>query len=101
MRNGGTGISSFKFDNVSVSPLSWVTHPNEPNYSYLYIANVGETSHTLSSDSGFNALAYGYGDAETYGYSAGTNVKDLYQQIGVSTQYGIEATPSVCTGAPF
>lgn len=57
--------------------------------------------HIITSDSGFNAIAYGFGSAESYGYNAGTNIKDLYQQIGVQTQYGIETTPSVCTGAPF
>ena len=101
MKNSGTGISSFKFDGTAVAAGSWVIHPQDPTYSYLYIPNVNPTSHTLSSDSGFNALAYGYGNAETYAYSAGTNVKDLYQQIGVSSQYGIETTPSVCSGSPF
>jgi gliding motility-associated-like protein len=55
----------------------------------------------LTADSGFNAIAYGFGDVESYGYNAGTNVKDLYQQIGVSSEYGIETTPSVCKGSPF
>lgn len=56
---------------------------------------------TLAADSGFSAIAYGFGDAESYGYNAGTNVKDLYQQISVFSQYGIETTPSVCVGSPF
>jgi gliding motility-associated-like protein len=76
-------------------------HPQDPNYSYIYLSNIAAGNHTLASDSGFNALAYGYGNAETYGYSAGANVKDLYQQIGVATQFGIESTPSVCKGSPF
>lgn len=101
MRNGGTGISSFRFDGTPVPPASWVVHPQDANYSYLYLSNIGPGNHTLVSDSGFNAYAYGYGSAETYGYSAGANVKDLYQQIGISTQFGIEPTPSVCKGSPF
>lgn len=56
---------------------------------------------TLAADSGFSAIAYGFGDAESYGYNAGTNVKDLYQQIGISSQYGIETTPSTCVNSPF
>ncbi len=55
----------------------------------------------LTADSGFTAIAYGFGNVESYGYNAGTNVKDLYQQIGVSTEFGIEQTPSVCTNTPF
>ncbi|MGB4846126.1 MAG: PKD domain-containing protein, partial [Ferruginibacter sp.] len=102
MRNGGTGISTFRFDGGTIPPGSfWVTHPRDPNYSYLYLNNVSETYHSLKSDSGFNAIAYGYANFETYAYSAGTNVIDFYQQIGVSTQYGIETTPSVCTNSPF
>ncbi len=97
----GTGQSSFLFDGLPVPVGSWILHPQDPNYSYLYLSNVGFGNHRLASDSGFNAVAYGYGSAETYGYSAGANVKDLYQQIGVSTQFGIEPTPSVCKGSPF
>ena len=55
----------------------------------------------LKADSGFIAIAYGFGNVESYGYNAGTNVRDLYQQIGVNTEYGIEQTPSVCTNSPF
>lgn len=97
----GTGQSSFRFDGNPIPISSWTVHPQNGNYSYLYLPNVTSGNHRLSSDSGFNAIAYGYGNAETYGYSAGANVKDLYQQIGVSTQYGIEPTPSVCKGSPF
>lgn len=100
LKNEGTALSSFRFDNSSVNSTLWQTHPEDASYSYLYLS-VSETSHTLLCDSGFNALAYGYGNAETYGYSAGTYIKDLYQQIGVSSQYGIETSPSVCTGSPF
>ncbi len=107
MKNGGTGISSFRFDGAVLPATStWAVDPQDPTYSYTYITNVSESSngqpgHTLQSDSGFNAIAYGYSNAETYAYSAGTNVKDLYQQIGVTTQYGIEPLPSVCAGSPF
>ena len=55
----------------------------------------------MYADSGFNAIAYGFGNFESYAYSAGTNVIDLYQQVGVTSQYGIEPSPSVCTGSPF
>ncbi len=83
-----------------------------PGYSYLQeplplpgtgtctVPGVSD-SYRLVSDSGFNAIAYGLGDNETYAYSAGTNVKDLYQQVTIQTEYGIETSPSVCTNAPF
>ncbi len=98
--NGGTAISSFLLDGASLPVGSFLTHPQNSNYSYLQ-RQVAVGIHSLRSDSGFNASAYGYGNVESYGYNAGCNIKDLYQQIGVSTQYGIETTPSVCTNAPF
>lgn len=101
MKNSGTAITNFTFDGVTVPAVSWVTHPEDPNYSYLYLNNVSETYHSLKSDSGFNAIAYGYANAETYAYSAGTNVKDLYQQVTIQPEYGIETSPTVCANAPF
>ena len=101
MRNGGTGISSFKLDGNPVSTASWVTHPGDPTYSYLYLPNVAQGYHTLKSDSGFNALAYGYASAESYGYSAGANVKDLYQFVSIINQYATVNFPATCKNTPF
>lgn len=101
MRNGGTGISSFTFDGAAVPASSWAPHPGDPNYSYLYLNNVSQGYHRLASDSGFNAIAYGYGDAESYGYSAGANVKDLYQFVSVQNQYATVNFPATCRNAPF
>lgn len=96
--NTGTAISSFRLDGAPVG--GFVPHPQDANYSYLRM-NISAGPHRITSDSGFNAIAYGFGNAESYGYNAGTNIKDLYQQIGVATEYGIETTPSVCTNSPF
>jgi len=101
MRNGGTGISSFSLDGVPVSSGLWVAHPSDLNYSYLYLNNVSQGYHRLTSDSGFNAIAYGYGSAESYGYSAGANVKDLYQFVSVQNQYATVNFPATCKGTPF
>jgi gliding motility-associated-like protein len=100
MRNSGTGISSFKLDGIPVS-ASWVTHPGDPAYSYLYLPNVAQGYHKLTSDSGFNALAYGYADAESYGYSAGANVKDLYQFISILNPHATVNFPATCKNTPF
>jgi len=96
--NSGTAVSSFTLDGAPLG--GFIPHPQDPNYVYLR-QNVTPGFHIIQSDSGFNAIAYGFGGAESYGYNAGTNIKDLYQQIGVATQYGIETTPSVCTNSPF
>ncbi len=100
MRNGGTGQSSFRLDGV-VPATSWITHPADPNYSYLYLSNVAQGNHSLYSDSGYNAIAYGYGSAETYGYSAGTNVKDIYQFLSVQNPQGTVSFPATCRNTPF
>ncbi|MEI2737412.1 MAG: PKD domain-containing protein [Chitinophagaceae bacterium] len=81
---------------------TWQAFAPLPGYSYLQQLLGAAGSYRLVADSGYNAIAYGFSaNFESYAYSAGTNVKDLYQQIGVATQYGIEPTPSVCKGSPF
>ncbi len=78
MANSGNAINSFRFDgNPLPSNYNWVPVSQNSAFSYLYINNVSQGFHTIAADSGFNALAYGYGNAESYGYNAGTNVIDL------------------------
>jgi gliding motility-associated-like protein len=97
--NKGTALSSFRLDGKPVN--GWVTHPSDANYSYIYLPNVGQGYHTLSSDTGFNALAYGFASAESYGYSAGANVKDLYQFVSTQNQYATVNYPATCKNSPF
>lgn len=104
--NAGTAISSFKLDGVTVSPSIFTIHPQDPNYSYAIINVTGSNTgagvtHTIESDSGFNAIAYGYGTTESYGYNAGTNVKDLYQYVSVANQFATVTYPATCSNAPF
>ena len=99
MTNAGTGISSFRLDGSPVNN-GWTVHPTDATYSYLYL-DVAEGYHTLSSDSGFNALAYGFANAESYGYSAGANVKDLYQFMSVRNKYATVNFPAGCKNSPL
>lgn len=99
MPNGGTGISSFRLDGAPVNN-TWTVHPSDAGYSYLYI-DVAEGYHTLSADSGFNALAYGFASDESYGYSAGAHVKDLYQFMSVKNQYATVNFPAGCKNSPL
>lgn len=94
-------IPSFSINGNTPPAAAWSPMATLPGYSYIRYSLVGIPSARIVADSGFNAIAYGWGSNESYAYSAGTNVKDIYQQIGVSSQYGIETTPSVCTGTPF
>ncbi len=80
--------------------VTFFTHPEDPTYSYAQI-NVSAGSHTLKADSGFNAIAYGYGNAESYGYNAGTNLKDLYNFVEPLNPLNISETNAACACTPF
>ncbi len=97
--NGGTAISSFRLDGA-VPSNSFVVHPQNSNYSYLQ-QPVTVGTHTLQSDSGFNASAYGYGSVESYGYNAGTNIKDLLTFITPINPLSISTNVTACTGTAF
>ncbi|RZL49348.1 MAG: PKD domain-containing protein [Pedobacter sp.] len=72
MKTDKTG--TFKLDGVNMAS-GWTTIPGYPEYSFLHIAvPVDNLSLTLTADDGFNAMAYGFGQAESYAYSAGTNL---------------------------
>ncbi|MFZ9686917.1 MAG: gliding motility-associated C-terminal domain-containing protein [Chitinophagaceae bacterium] len=101
MRNNGSSLNSFMFDGIKVPESSWTVHPLDNNFSYIYFNNVTQGYHTLASDSGFNALAYGYANAESYGYSAGSNVRDLNQFASIQNKYAVVNYPSTCKDAPF
>ncbi len=83
--------SSFTLDGNKVS---WSTIPSNNGFAYTQIT-VSSGNHRLKADSGFNAIAYGFGNVESYGYSAGANIVNLVQSITVS-KYA-----STCIGVPL
>lgn len=93
------GVSSLQIDGAVPSSAP-NPHPQDPDYVY-YQVQLGAGSHIVQSDSGFNATAYGYGNAETYGYNAGANVKDLYQSLSTENEYATVKIPATCKGSPF
>ena len=76
------------------------------NYSYLQedVSALASTNpvQRLSADSNFTAIAYGFGDIESYGYNAGTNIKDFSQFLTIQNPY---ASPfnnnTTCYNNPF
>ena len=98
VKNGG--VSSFKLDGASMVS-SFAAHPRDANYSYATFSVASNVSHSLYSDTGFNAIAYGFGSAESYGYNAGTNVVDLYQYVTLQNQFATVNLPKTCKGTPF
>ncbi|MCW3111443.1 MAG: hypothetical protein JWQ09_5949, partial [Segetibacter sp.] len=91
--------NTFTLDGSNVSS-SFVTHPADPAYSYA-ILPVQKGVHNLNADSGFNAIAYGYGTKESYGYNAGTNVKNLNQHLALQNEYAVVDLPVTCKNTKF
>jgi gliding motility-associated-like protein len=98
------GIPNFKINGQK--PTSTFVKIANTNYSYLqekFLVAVGTfLSVRLTSDSGFNAFCYGFGGVESYSYSAGTNVKDLFQKLLITNKFtSVDANAVTCKGAPF
>lgn len=93
---------SFKINGVAPTG-TFVPMPSGNGYSYLVedLTFYTTQSFRLTADSGFNAFTYGMGDAESYGYSAGTNVRDFSQFISVTNPIATVNLPVSCKGEPF
>ncbi len=98
-----SALGSLRIDGspYTSAPVAIATTP----YSYLQEEVTTSTnvnpSHRITCDSGFIAIAYGYGNVESYGYNAGTNVRDLYQFVSVQNQYATVNFPAACKSSPF
>lgn len=70
-----TAATTFRINGL-VPAVPFTPVPSAPEYSYikLNLNPFGTGDFTLSADDGFNAIAYGFGDHESYGYSAGTSL---------------------------
>jgi len=77
-----TGQSSYTGNSFGAAPLIPIVNafkpfPSDPTYSWAKFKVATGTQHRMQSDSGFNAIAYGMGGGESYGFNAGTAVKNL------------------------
>ena len=94
-----SATSTFRIDGLAPAS-SFIPYSLEPTYSYNQIS-VTSGPHTIKADSGFNAIAYGYGSPESYGYNAGTNIKDLYNFVTPINPLNISNQTTSCAGTPF
>lgn len=98
-----THKSSLRIDNNP--PTSPFVDIAGTGYTYVQENVTGSSAinpvHTVRADTGFTAIVYGYGNVESYGYNAGTNLRDLYQFISVDNNYASVDFPATCKGAPF
>jgi gliding motility-associated-like protein len=73
-------------------------------FSYLQenvsTLSIGNPVQRLTADSNFVCIAYGYGNVESYGYNAGTNVRDLFQFLTIRDIYQSRDLPSACQQIP-
>ncbi|MGI4749698.1 MAG: PKD domain-containing protein [Janthinobacterium lividum] len=68
------------------------------NAAYMYGQfSVSSGTHNIKASDGFNAIAYGFGNAESYGYSAGTNLKNLNEFVQIRNTAG-DSIASACVG---
>lgn len=81
---------------IDGSSATFTKVPKNQSYSYSRIS-VTKGNHKMSADAGFLAIAYGFGDYESYGYSAGANVKDLTAKINLTNSAQQEKN-SICLG---
>ncbi len=98
IKNNPAAINSFKVDGISYT--NFIAVPNDNNFAYARITTTQGT-HNISADTGFNIIAYGLGNAESYGYSGGTNLKDLYQFASIKNKYSTVDFPAGCKNSPF
>ena len=71
------GLPTLKIDGSSVFNHTY-NHPNKPGYTVVVKGWAAAKAQCLvSCDSGFTAITYGMGGAESYGYNAGTYINNL------------------------
>ena len=92
------GVSSFIFDGAPYTKFS----PVKPDSSYYYSQIAVSTgTHNISATTGFNAIAYGFGNAESYGYAAGANLQDLAKFIALQNPQTQTSQTNGCTGVKY
>lgn len=98
IKNNPGSIGTFKVDGLNYSTFTPV--PGDPAFATAKIPTTQGT-HNVTCDSGFNIIAYGFGNAESYGYSGGTNLRDLYQFLTLQNGEATVNFPSGCRNTPF
>lgn len=77
------GIPSFRLDGNSVSAATFSPIPNS-TYSYANLS-VGDGVHETEADSTFGIFIYGYGTANSFGYTGGMSYRPMdYQPPQIS-----------------
>lgn len=93
-----SAVSTFLVDGKPVQ--GFLPVPADPGYAYAQIA-VQSGTHNISAAEGFNAIAYGYGNFESYGYAAGANLSNLNEFIALGDKAGARLAVNGCSGIEY
>lgn len=74
--------------------------PQDPDYAYARFDLVSGR-HSIQTDSGFNAIVYGYGPEESYGYNPGFSSKRLANYLTVYNPYATPTDLITCRNTAF
>ncbi|MES2773214.1 MAG: PKD domain-containing protein [Bacteroidota bacterium] len=96
------GVSSLRIDNSPTFSHTY-PHPNLPGYTVVIKGWAAAQSQVLvRCDSGFTAITYGLGGAESYGYNAGTYINNLSAIGAIHNTFDTTNTTNsfTCTKTP-
>ena len=97
------GVASLRIDNSATFNYTYA-HPNLPGYTVVVKGWASSQSQALvRCDSGFTAITYGLGGAESYGYNAGTYINNLSAIGAIHNTYDTTNTTNsfTCTKTPL
>jgi gliding motility-associated-like protein len=89
--------SDLTVDDIAVTNLKAID--NEYSYAVIDVTS-SQDQHRIKASGGFVAIAYGYGNVESYAYLAGADVRNLFQNISASTQSAKIVTSGCSNAAP-
>ncbi|PWV50584.1 right-handed parallel beta-helix repeat-containing protein [Chitinophaga sp. S165] len=97
------GVTSLKIDNSATFDYTY-PHPSLTGYSVVVKRwDAAKEQSYVTSDSAFTAITYGLGSDESYGYNAGTLVRNLNTRTSISNVNGNPNTANeyTCVNTPF
>ncbi|MBL7727886.1 MAG: gliding motility-associated C-terminal domain-containing protein, partial [Dinghuibacter sp.] len=95
------GLASLTIDGSNTFDHTYA-HPNQAGYTVVVKRwTATQAQAIVQSDSAFTAITYGEGSVESYGYNAGTLVKNLNAITSISNVFGTGTAPYTCAKTPF
>ena len=84
---------------VDAKPVSsFKSIDNEYSYTIIDVTNT-QDQHRIKASGGFVAIAYGYGNVESYAYLAGADVRNLFQNITATSSNNLKIISSGCSNS--